>query len=254
MKQKTSHSLHLLAGSLILASAASAQTWTGGHGDIAVEFSPGADNASSVFELVAHLGEEDPAFVDGIQVLDTEYEAGDITISVPFSTKTTYASSSTGAGVTSGEDIWVLPQNDPGVNSGIPWVGIGTEELAPADWGDITFSLVSATSPSGTGTFSMWRPAGGGLLDFTFSSTNAGATVGSNSFDQAADQHEHYNWGFTEAGTWLVELTASGLHTSLGSFSDTQTFTFNVVPEPSAFAGIAGLFVLAAVGLRRRRC
>jgi len=75
---------------------------------------------------------------------------------------------------------------------------------------------------------------------------------GNNTLISSIPGHDHFNWGFTEAGNWLVEITASGTHDTLGFMSDTQTFSFNVVPEPSAYAALFGLAALGLTCARRR--
>ncbi len=61
--------------------------------------------------------------------------------------------------------------------------------------------------------------------------------------------HDHFNYGFSEQGLWSVELTVSATHTTEGLLTDTETFTFQVIPEPST--ALLGLF--GALGLLRRR-
>ncbi|MFP4156588.1 MAG: choice-of-anchor M domain-containing protein [Opitutales bacterium] len=242
-----SKSLPIMIGTLLVAHAANAQLWTSGHGDIGVALHD--EGSGPEFHLHTHL--HSGAVVDGSPLAaDEEYDAGSITINVPLITKTSAPSDpalTAGTGAASGEDLWVLPQNNPGSDP-IPFLGIATEELEPADWSsDITFTLGTVTSPSGTGDFSIWQPDGVGGFDFSFSTEN-----GSNTFDQAAGVHDHFNYGFTEAGTWQVEITASGTHLTEGSLTDTQTFSFNVVPEPSSFAALAGMAALGFAAARRR--
>ena len=67
---------------------------------------------------------------------------------------------------------------------------------------------------------------------------------------QAAGVHDHYNVAFTKAGLWEVGITVSGTHVTDGVVSDSGTFRFNVVPEPST-ALLGGLGLLAM--FRRRR-
>jgi surface-anchored protein len=70
--------------------------------------------------------------------------------------------------------------------------------------------------------------------------------------DIAAEGHDHYNMTFSEAGTWTINLFASGNHATDGlQTSGTHSFTFQVAPEPSRALlmglGLMGLF------FRRRR-
>jgi len=242
---KTIPSITLLL-SLAFAPLSAADVFSGGHGDIGVGLEDGTD-----FHLHPHL--HGGAIVNGSALPgDTEYEAGDLIIRVPQSTEIVVGADIDAAGVEAGESLWVLPQSNPGTNT-IPFLGLSTDHLNSADWStDITFSLVGVISPSGNGTFSLWQSDGLGSLDFYFSSAGAGLTVDNNSLLLAAGVHDHYNWGFSETGTWQVELTASGTHNTLSDMSDTQTFTFNVVPEPSTVGVILGAVVLLAAFVKRR--
>ncbi|HAQ58169.1 MAG TPA: hypothetical protein DEA16_02000 [Opitutae bacterium] len=70
--------------------------------------------------------------------------------------------------------------------------------------------------------------------------------------------HAHYNFAFTAEGLYNVTLTASGIlneGSQTLSTSDPATFLFgvNAVPEPSAFALIAGGMTLGFAAMRRRR-
>lgn len=244
----TKASLSLALGALLLATSAQAQLWTVGHGDIGVALHD--DGHGPEFHLHAHL--HSGAVVDGTPLAaDAEYDANAITINVPLLTKIVAPANTAltaGTGAATGADLWVLPQGNPGSDP-IPFLGIATEELVPADWTtDITFTLGTVTSPSGSGDFSIWQPDGIGGFNFYFSTEN-----GNNTLDQLAGVHDHFNYGFTEAGLWQIEITASGTHATEGPLADTQTFQFQVVPEPSAFAAISGVFALGFVLLRRLR-
>ncbi len=217
--------------------------YTGGHGDIGVELHGGT-------ELEFHFHFHTGAVIDGTPLTaDDEFEAGDIFIVVPSSTLTSAPMALPAAGVNMGDDIWLLPQGNPGNNT-VPFLGIAAEELDPADWSSpITFSLLGATSPSGSGTFSVFQL--GFPNAFYFSSTNAAATTSDNTLLMPIGDHDHYFWGFTEPGTWTVELGASGTHQTLGLLTTSDTFTFRVIPEPAAAPVIVAL--LAGLGLWRRR-
>ena len=61
--------------------------------------------------------------------------------------------------------------------------------------------------------------------------------------------HDHFNYGFSEPGMWEVELSVSAMLNGTDLLTDTETFSFQVVPEPST----ALLGALGALGLLRRR-
>jgi surface-anchored protein len=223
----------------ILASSASAALYTAGHGDIGVGYEGG--------ELHPHWHFHSNAVIDGVVLGgDAEFEPGEITAAV---TSTATAPNdptfNSGTGVLPGGTIWFLPQ---GNTPGVPFLGIATEELTPADWnGNITFALTGVTSPSGSGHFSLWQ---GGVSDTFFMSTNdpANTVNGNNTLQLAPGTHDHYNYGFSEEGIWTIELTVSGDHVTDGFQTKTESFAFQV-PEPST----ALLGLLGGLGLLRRR-
>jgi len=196
----------------------------------------------SDFELEAHD-------VDN----DIEYEVADITVLTGADREFTAATDLPGAGVTTGDSLWILPQENV---AGVPFVALASEELldignGALDWStNITFTLGTVTSPSGSGTFSVWSTDGLGINTFIFSSTNPGATANNNNFESSFG-HDHVNWGFTEPGVWSVDLTASGTHVTLGELTTTETLTFNVIPEPST--GLMALLSVVGLSMVRRR-
>ena len=145
-----------------------------------------------------------------------------------------------------GATLHFVPQSN---TAGLPYLGIATEELALGDWvGDITFTLGTVVSPSGSGHFSLWQ--NGFTPSFFWSTNDVGGTVNAdNTLDMAPEQHDHFNYGFSEEGLWSIDITVSGNHVTDGLVSTTETFSFNVVPEPSS----ALLGTLGALGLLARR-
>ena len=196
-------------------------------------------------ELEAHVVS---GVVDGIQTDDVEFEASSLQVLAAADRQFSSLSDLPAAGVTTGDPLWILPQSQV---AGVPYVALASEELTAGDWSTaITFTLGTVTSPSGAGTFSMWTTDGLGDPTFYFSSTNAGATSANNQF-VSNFSHDHVNWGFTQPGEWLVELSASGTHNTLGEISATETLSFTVIPEPSSSLLIA-LSILGFVTRRKR--
>jgi len=232
---------------LALSSPAFSAVYSAGHGDIGIAYESGD------FFFHYHLGST--ATLDGLPVGNgpdgLEFEPSDITVTVPLSTMRTMPNNAaliTGTGVSAGASFWRLPQLE---EAGVPFLGIATEELVAADWaGGITFSLGSVTSPSGNGNFSLWQTDEFGSPVFFYSTNSPGSTVASNVLTRPVGTHAHYNFGFSEPGTWVIELTVAGTHVPDGALSSTRNFSFNVVPEPtSALLVSLGSLVL----LRRRR-
>lgn len=245
MKSTSLIRLAPVAFAALLPSAEAALAWTGGHGDIGVGYHGPGD-----LHLHLHLGEAgDPATVDGSPVVDQEYDPDQVDITVPSTTRMVLSSSVSFLGAAAGQAIWLLPASGSSADAlGAPFLGWATEELNPADWtGNLTFTLTSVISPSGNGHFAVWQTdAFGGVSTLAMSTADPGADV----LSQAAGLHDHYNVGFTEAGLWEIGITVSGTHVTDGAVSDSGTFRFMVVPEPST-ALLGGLGLLAM--LRRRR-
>lgn len=241
----TSAALTATALAAMAANASASSIFTGGHGDFAVGFHEGE------FEFGYHLGEDsDTAIVDGMVVNDAEFEAGELIVRVTEQLMVapgTDANLLNGTGATVGSLIYLISQDADGISG--PILGIGTEELEQptgVTWSDVTYTLNSSTGP---GLFSLFLNDGG-VLNFGISEALA-----INSFTFPAGGHEERNWVFTQPGTYELNFTAAATRTDItGSvpFSATETFTFQVIPEPSSALLLAG----SALGplLRRRRC
>jgi len=189
--------------------------------------------------------------VDGNPTFDVEFEAGDLDVIAGADREFIASTASTAAGVGIGDSIWILPQSQV---VGVPYVALASEELTPGDWNTpITFSLGTVTSPSGSGTFSMWATTGGlpSVDTYYFSSTDPGATDNNNQF-VSNFSHDHVNWGFTEPGVWSVEVSAAGTHGTLGELRATETLTFTVIPEPSTSL-LVGFSTLGLLIRRKRK-
>lgn len=129
-------------------------------------------------------------------------------------------------GTSSGSNLWVLPKNS---TPGTLFLGIGAEEIVPADIdGPVTFAFQSLSAPSG-GVFSMWDfDQFGSLTPLVTSASGFGL---GNAVTIAAGGHSHFNFGFTTPGLYQVTFLASAtLSSSLGGgeVSGTGTFSFGV--------------------------
>ena len=181
-------------------------------------------------------GGADGAILDGVRVTDeSEYEPDELIIFVRPTSTTTLGLST----------YYWLPETEGAASANnVPYLGIGLEELEATDWvnGIVSLTLLNFTGP---GEFRLWQDDGfGGANDFV--NTDGGAL----SFQLAAGSHTHYNWGFTELGTYELEWGISGEHATDGLQSGSATYTY-AIPEPStAFLGGLGLLI----SLRRRRC
>lgn len=197
-------------------------------------------------ELEAHVVS---GVVNGVQTDDVEFEVSSLTVLAGADRQFSAMANLPAAGVMTGDSLWILPQSQV---AGVPYVALASEELTAGDWStSITFSLGTVTSPTGTGTFSMWTNDGLGNPTFYFSSADAAATDDNNQF-VSSFSHDHVNWGFNEPGEWLVELTAAGTHNTLGALTATETLSFRVIPEPSTSL-LASLSILGLIARRKRQ-
>lgn len=173
------------------------------------------------------------AVVDGVvQGVESEYEPDGLVVVVPGLSVVTLNSTTY---------YWLPESEQDAANNGTPFLGIGLEELSGSDWvgGTVSLKLVSITSP---GDFLLWQGNGFGGANVFFDTAGDTATL-------TAGSHTHFNWGFTEKGTYGLEFEISGTHVEDGFQTASALYTFQV-PEPStAMSGVLGMLAL----LRRRR-
>lgn len=226
---KKSSSLLAVAAVLAFTSPLRAQSpYSSGHGDIGVAYDAG--------QFAPHWHLHAGAVVDGNpNLLDEEYAPGDI-LARTTATRTSPSGLSVGLGVPDGTTIYAA-----GSSAHQPNLGFGVEELDVADWsGDITLTITGWMLPSGVD-FVLYTTnlEGTSVADLVFSTYDPGATVFSNSFTMTPGDHVHFQWGFTEQGTCDFEFTWSGTHVTDGFISTSDTFSIQVVPEPSVAALVA---------------
>lgn len=225
----------ILSVTAAFAGWSSAALYTDGHGDFGLAY----ENGNLHFHF--HAG---GATVDGYET-DGEFELADVITVVSTDALMVLPVDMPALGAGSGQSVWVLPQSQ---NVMLPFLGLATEELPAGQWTDITFTLGTVNSPSGAGHFALWQYDVFGDTIIRMSTADPGVdevTLG-------ADSHAHHNWGFTEAGIWTIELTASGTHAMDGFKQTTEIITFQVVPEPSAVLVSCASAVLLAFRRKRR--
>ena len=140
-----------------------------------------------------------------------------------------------------GANAWILPEDlDQAANSGLIEAGVAKAGF-PA--GSVTFTMVDA-GPGNPGNFALFNSSSAIRLSAT------GSEVGTSSFSITTG-HIHYNWGFSAPGTYTFDMKASYTDEAFGVLeSAVETYTFNVIPEPTC-----GTLLLAAfsVWLSQRR-
>jgi len=180
---------------------------------------------ADVFEVeYEKIGSNPPTLHFGVHS-DQHYEPGEVLLEVGnlAFTSTEFLPSV----ITSllGANAWILPA-DPqeAFDMGILEAGVG--KVGFPNNNAVTFSLVGA-GPNNPGNFVLFTVGNAVRL------SAMGNTLGSSAFSITA-AHIHYNWGFSAPGTYTFDLKASYMDADFGVLeSATETYTFNVIPEPT---------------------
>ena len=124
-----------------------------------------------------------------------------------------------------GANAWILPVDlDQAANLGLIEAGVAKAGF-PA--GSVTFTMVGA-GPANPGNFALFTAGSSIRLSAT------GSEVGTSGFSITTG-HIHYNWGFSAPGIYTFDMKASYTDSSFVALeSATETYTFNVIPEPSS--------------------
>jgi surface-anchored protein len=211
--------------------------YTAGHADLGL-----GDGDALELHLHCHAG----ATVDGIVLPDPgqEYPPTTAVIVVPEST-VNYVHSIGGAnadvaanmGLSVGNDYWLLPDTlTLATTLHAPQFGLGAEDLNSGvfDGDSLTLSLLSmsGSGPMAGGQFGLQNS------DSWFITTADGITASDTIEGIPVGLHEHFNWYFTKPGDYEMTFEVSALVGGVPE-SDINTFTFQVVPEPSSLVLLA---------------
>jgi surface-anchored protein len=207
-----------------------------GHVDIfEAEYENDGTNAPTI-----HLGVHAEQSVNGV-VVDKHYEPGDVLLEIGSAAYGSTAAFSPTIISLLGANAWILPADlDIALSLGLIEAGVAKAGF-PA--GSVTFTMIGAGAAN-PGNFALFSSSSAIRLSATESD------VGTSSFSITTG-HIHYNWGFSAPGTYTFDLKAT-----FGALeSAVETYTFNVIPEPSSGAllliGLAGLMAARKrVGLK----
>jgi len=202
---------------------------------------------TDVFEVdYEQVGTNTPTLHLGVHTDEAHYEPADVLLEVGNAAYGSTAAFSSTITSLLGENAWILPADLEQADA-LGLLEAGVAKAGFPNSSAVTFTLVSVGA-SNPGNFVLFSLANSIRL------SASGQAVGTASFELTAP-HVHYNWGFSAAGTYTFDLKASYMDANFGSLeSPTETYTFNVIPEPSSGAMLlAGMAALAAVRRKIRR-
>ena len=180
---------------------------------------------TDIFEAeYEQVGTNAPTIHLGVHTDTGHYEPADVLLEVG---NAAYRSSDGfSADITTllGANAWILPVDlEQAANLGLIEAGVAKAGF-PA--GSVTFTMVGA-GPANPGNFALFTAGSSIRLSAT------GSEVGTSGFSITTG-HIHYNWGFSAPGTYTFDLKASYTDATFGKLeSAAETYTFNVIPEPT---------------------
>jgi surface-anchored protein len=177
----------------------------------------------------------------GVHTDDGHYEPGDVILEVGNAAYTNTSAFSNSIVSLLGSNAWILPFDPEKADAlGVLQAGVAKTGFN----GAATFTMLGA-GPNNPGNFALFAS------DSSIRLSSTGDSVGTSSFSISTG-HVHYNWGFSAPGIYTFDMQAS----YGGGQSAVETYTFNVVPEPSTYALLgagAGILLMARYGSLRRR-
>lgn len=200
---------------------------------------------TDIFEAEYEIVQDEPTLHLGVHTDVGHYEPGDVILQVKNAAYRSTTGLQSDIQTFLGPNAWVLPaDNQEAHDLGVLEAGVAKDGFPNSN--AVTFTMVSAGAAN-PGKFVLFSS-----LPSNFTRLRAdGGSVEVNSLSITAG-HIHYNWGFSAPGTYTFDMQASYNDSVAGTLqSPVETYTFQVVPEPSTWV-LAGTGLLGALGLRRR--
>ncbi len=131
--------------------------------------------------------------------------------------------------------------------------------LPSGQW--VEWQVRDVRGPSGS-EFAVWLETGDGADVYVSTALN-GEQSEQNDIHVLRGGHRHYNWGFTQAGRYEIDVDARTFYTSGGTIelssnpnnlvSERYTFIFEVqpIPEPGSLLAACGAGLATIAGVRR---
>jgi surface-anchored protein len=193
---------------------------------------------ADIFEVeYEQIGADKPTLHLGVHTDAGHFEPANVLLEVKNSAYSSTSSFLSTITTVLGANAWILPVDlEQADILGLIEAGVAKAEFPDA--GPVTFTMVAAGAAN-PGNFALFTAGSSIRLSATKSA------VGTSSFSITTG-HIHYNWGFSAPGTYTFDLKANYTDTEFGMLeSDTETYTFNVIPEPTCgtllLIGLAGL-------------
>ena len=173
------------------------------------------------------VGTNAPTVHLGVHTDTGHYEPGDVLLEVGSAAYGSTAAFSPTITSLLGANAWILPTDlDVAVDLGLIEAGVKKVGF-PFLTDSVTFIMVGA-GVDNPGNFALFNSSSAIRLSAT------GSEVETSSFSYAGS-HVHYNWGFSAPGIYTFDMKASYTDSSFVALeSATETYTFNVIPEPSS--------------------
>jgi surface-anchored protein len=244
--------------SLARPAAATPYNYVAGHGDIGLSYDSGSDTLRIYlnfdFSTTVQDANGNPLTTSELNDLQNpagtgEWSMADFRVVVPASQQ--FAREPGAAwdivGVAEGEPYWELSQNS---QPGVPFFGF---ERRPPGLANTTFTLGNVLAAPAGGIISAWQYDNALEPDLgsnRYWSTAPGSTPSPNAIT-LAQNHQHFNFGFSKPGLYQFEII--GTTSEASGREAVGVLTVNVVPEPSMGALGPGLIAAAAWWLWRRK-